>query len=345
MPESAAESAESAAGASGAVRPSERLPEVSVQWLAEDPDAEQRWDAFVRASWNGTFMHTRRFIGYHGDRFRDRSLVARDSDGELVGVLPAAEDPTDAKRVVSHPGLSYGGWVHAGELRGEKMRLALRDAGRRLRELGYERLRYKAVPFFYHRVPTFDDAFALPGIGAVRYRCDITSVIDLANRPRQSARRRRGLRRAQRSGVVLAAGDARVADLWSVLRDNLRRRHQTDPVHTCEELTDLLRRFPAEIEVRCALLSTRIVAGVVLFHAGQTTHAQYIASSPEGFALSALDLVLEESIGAAAARGARYFDFGISTEDQGRKLNDGLYRFKNEFGAGSALCEFYDVGL
>jgi hypothetical protein len=318
---------------------------VSVQWLADDPDAEQRWDAFVRASWNGTFMHTRRFIGYHGDRFRDRSLVARGAHGALVGVLPAAEDPDDARRVVSHPGLSYGGWVHGGELRGERMRLALRSAGQRLRELGYECLRYKAVPFFYHRVPTLDDAFALSGIGAARYRCDITSLIDLANRPAPSARRRRGLRRAQRSGVVTALGDARIADLWAILHDNLRRRHETEPVHSCGELTDLMRRFPAEIEARYASVATRIVAGVVLFHAGPTTHAQYIASSPEGFALSALDLVLEESIGAAAARGSRYFDFGISTEDQGRRLNDGLYRFKNEFGAGSALCEFHEISL
>ena len=52
-----------------------------------------------------------------------------------------------------------------------------------------------------------------------------------------------------------------------------------------------------------------------------------------------------ERVAEARARGACYFDFGISNEDEGRVLNEGLYRFKYEFGAGSAVHEFYELDL
>jgi hypothetical protein len=43
--------------------------------------------------------------------------------------------------------------------------------------------------------------------------------------------------------------------------------------------------------------------------------------------------------------GARYFDFGVSNEQEGRILNEGLYRFKTSFGAGGVAQEFYKVEL
>ena len=83
----------------------------------------------------------------------------------------------------------------------------------------------------------------------------------------------------------------------------------------------------------------------MLFCSPQTVHAQYIASSPTGFELSALDVVVEHCVERAGERGARFFDFGISTEQGGRQLNEGLYRFKNEFGAGSAVHQFFALDL
>ena len=90
-------------------------------YTAEDAEA---WDDLVARSVNGTMLHTRRFLGYHGDRFRDRSLVITKSNGKLCGVLPAAEDPADAALVSSHPGLTYGGLVHDGTLYGGPLILA-----------------------------------------------------------------------------------------------------------------------------------------------------------------------------------------------------------------------------
>ena len=43
--------------------------------------------------------------------------------------------------------------------------------------------------------------------------------------------------------------------------------------------------------------------------------------------------------------GLQDFDFGISTEAEGMILNEGLYRFKSEFGGGGVVHEFYEMRL
>ena len=94
------------------------------------PDQAAAWDDLVARAVNGTMLHTRRYLSYHGDRFRDRSLLITNSRGWPIGALPAAEDPADASVVTSHPGLTYGGLVHDGSLRGESMmRVLSRDRG------------------------------------------------------------------------------------------------------------------------------------------------------------------------------------------------------------------------
>ena len=88
-----------------------------------------------------------------------------------------------------------------------------------------------------------------------------------------------------------------------------------------------------------------VVAGVVLFNSTNVWHAQYIASNEIGYSLSALDAIFESLIDVAKTSGALYFDFGTSNEQDGLVLNDGLYRFKSEFGGGGMAHEYYELVL
>jgi lipid II:glycine glycyltransferase (peptidoglycan interpeptide bridge formation enzyme) len=56
-------------------------------------------------------------------------------------------------------------------------------------------------------------------------------------------------------------------------------------------------------------------------------------------------LIFDCAIQAARAEGKQWYDFGISNENHGVVLNDGLYRFKSEFGGGGAVHEFYELAL
>ena len=310
------------------------------------PDDVDRWDAFCAGALNATFLHTRRFLSYHGERFADRSLVLEDDAGRWLGVLPAAADPGDERTVISHPGITYGGVLHPGALRGEAMLEAFAAAALHWREQhGHATLRYKAVPRIYHRAPSDDDLYALFRLDAPRVRCDLSSTIDLGHPLPTSERRRRALKKALAAGVTVEEGAPHAAELWPVIEAVLAGRHDARPVHSLAEIETLLERFPEQLRIVVARHEMRVVAGTVLFIAGETTHTQYLASDETGHALGALDLVIDAQIRAARERGARWFDFGISNENHGRTLNHGLHRYKSEFGAGGTVHEFFELDL
>ncbi len=111
----------------------------------EEQDREA-WEKLVAASWNGTFLHQRKFLAYHGNRFQDLSLLVANNKGHTVGVLPAALDPAGTDGVLSHPGLTYGGLVHNGALRGAAMLEALQAIAKLYRAMGLKVLRYGIPP-------------------------------------------------------------------------------------------------------------------------------------------------------------------------------------------------------
>lgn len=308
------------------------------------PDDAERWDEFCARAHGATFLHSRRFLSYHADRFVDQSIVIENAS-EWLGVIPAARHPAEHEVVVSHPGITYGGVLHHGRLRGGEMLAALGAAAPLWRAAGFSRLQYKAVPYIYQRAPAQEDLYALFRAGARRYRCDLSSCIDLQHRLPVSERRRRARTKALRAGARITAGNEHMRALWDVLEDNLRRKHDARPVHTLAEITALATRFPDRLRVIAALVDSGIEAGVLLFLTDTVAHAQYIASSARGHEVNALDLVLESAIEESRLSGKRYFDFGISTEGQGHVLNEGLNRFKNEFGAGGVAHEFYEWDL
>ena len=303
---------------------------------------EAQWDEFCAGSVNATLLHSRRFLGYHGNRFTDRSCLLF-AAGKLVGVFPAAHAPEGKPAwLASHPGATFGGMVHQGWLTGTRMLDALSTLGDWYASRGVEKLLYKAVPYFHCRVPAQDDLYALFRLGAKRLRCDLSCTIDLAAGTSISERRRRSLKKAQ-SRVTTSWALERLGELWSVVCENLSRKHGATPVHSLEDLALLCARFPHEIKVCSALMDGRVVAGVILFNSARAWHAQYIAADETGYETSAIDAVFASAIDAARQADARYFDFGISNEDQGMILNESLYRFKSEFGGGGTVHEFYEL--
>lgn len=308
------------------------------------PADAKDWDEFCGLAHQATFLHTRRFLSYHGDRFQDCSLIV-EKDGRWVSVFPAALQPGDERCVVSHPGITYGGLLHKGGVKGEQQVAVLSMICRYYAEQGYTRLVYKAVPWFYHVTPAQDDVYALFRLRARHIRCDLSSTIDLQRRRQVSKRRRRSLKKALRMGVEIREGSEYLPAFWQVLSDNLKKKHQAVPVHTLAEITQLAERFPDNIRCVVGLDGHEVISGVLIFTTPLVAHAQYIASSENGYEKSALDAVFKYCIEQAMKEGKRWFDFGISTEHSGMVLNDGLYRFKSEFGGGGTVHEFFEVDL
>ena len=78
------------------------------------PGLEAAWDDLVARAVNGTMLHTRRYLSYHRDRFRDQSLLITNARGWPIGALPAAEDPADTSVVTSLPVSPTAAWCMTG---------------------------------------------------------------------------------------------------------------------------------------------------------------------------------------------------------------------------------------
>ena len=303
------------------------------------PAHRDAWDAFVRTAKNGTFLFARGYMDYHADRFEDHSLIVR-AGGEVVALLPANRAGDE---IHSHQGLTYGGLVVSDAMTTPAMLDLFEALVAHLRREGFRRLHYKTVPSIYHRIPAEEDRYALFRAGATLVRRDVLSVIPAGRRGPVQARRRRGAAKAERRGVVVA--EARDwGPYWTMLSDHLHARYRVAPVHSLAEIELLRGRFPGAIRLFEARLGGEVVAGAVVFESAMVAHVQYIASSEYGRETGALDAVFRHLIEDVFAQ-KPYFDFGISNEEQGRRLNRGLIEQKEGFGGRAVAHDFYALEL
>ena len=303
------------------------------------PELIDAWDTCVEQSANGTFLFKRNYMEYHAHRFVDFSLMIY-CKGKLIALLPASLHDDE---ITSHGGLTYGGFITPAEVSSTQLLDIFKTTAQYLKEQGIATWNYKPVPHIYHTYPHDCEQYALYQLGAKRVACNLSSTIDLTTPLRYTELRRRGIKRAQKSGVTIHKSND-FAPFWSVLEENLRQRHNVSPVHSLDEITILHSRFPSEIQLHTAMLNNKVVAGCVIYNTGIVAHAQYISTSNLGKDCGALDLLfahlIEQEYGSN-----RYFDFGISTEKGGEYLNNGLLSQKEGFGARGIIYETYRISL
>lgn len=312
---------------------------MNVAVLPYQPCHRDVWDAFVTQSKNATFLLNRDYLEYHSDRFEDCSLIFQ-VDDKICGLLPANRR---GNILHSHQGLTYGGLL----LNAESTTPLVLDMFTGLidwmRAQGMAALEYKTIPTIYHALPAEEDRYALFRHNARLVRRDVLSVVDLAHRGPVQTRRMRGARKAAKQGVKVECHSERWGDYWQLLTEHLMSRFSVPPVHKLDEIELLQQRFPSEIWLATAEHQGDVIAGVVIFETPRVAHVQYIASSEAGRELAALDLIFMTLIEKLTSK--RYFDFGISNEDQGRRLNVGLIEQKEGFGARAVVHDFYRLDL
>ena len=311
------------------------------------PQQSEAWDQFVRESKNGTFLLERAFMDYHADRFTDCSLMVYE-DHLLIGLFPANWD--DEERVVySHQGLTYGGLILSAEVT-QKQVLAMMQAIMfwYIDYLQAYRLIYKPIPYIYSTCGAEEDLYALFRANARLRSRGVSSVVTMSNPLQMRKLRLRGAKKAIENGLYIdrmTEGDwDTLKGYWAILTDVLMRNHAVKPVHTFEEMQLLMSRFPQQIKLFLVRDEKEIVAGCVVFLTRQVAHIQYIAASDQGKETGALDLLFRHLINERFKQ-MTYIDFGISTEQGGALLNEGLIFQKEGFGARAVCYDCYEVEL
>ncbi|MBQ9577172.1 MAG: GNAT family N-acetyltransferase [Muribaculaceae bacterium] len=306
-----------------------------------DPSMASRWDELVRQSRNGTFLLERGYMDYHSDRFEDCSLVAM-RDGKACALLPAN---IDGDTLWSHRGLTYGGWILPLRHFDTTVMVEIMDSAVAwMSREGIKRLVYKPIPHIYHRYPCEEDLYALFRHNASLIETNISTTIDLTCPLPFDRGNKSGANAARKAGIVTGPSDD-WEGYWQLLSSLLDQRYDTRPVHTLEEIRLLHGRFPDSIRLYTATLDGELLAGVVMYLSMPVAHCQYIGASPRGKESKALTLLFDWLIGESTRLGYRYFDFGISNEDHGRYLNEGLVRQKCRLGGRGIVYNALEVKL
>ena len=300
-----------------------------------------RWNEFVRQSRNGTLLHERGYMDYHSDRFTDCSLVAL-REGKLCALLPAC---VEGDTLWSHRGLTYGGWLMPLKHFDATVMIDVMDAACQwMSENGIKRLVYKPVPHIYHRYPCEEDLYALFRHQARLIETNISTTIDLTCPLPLDRGNKSGLNAARKAGIQVGPSED-WQGYWHLLSSLLDERYGTRPVHTLDEMRLLQSRFPENIKLYTATLHNELLAGVVMYLSHPVAHCQYIGASPQGKDIKALTLLFDHLINESQQQGYRYFDFGISNEDHGRYLNEGLVRQKSRLGGRGIVYNTFEINL
>jgi hypothetical protein len=90
--------------------------------------------------------------------------------------------------------------------------------------------------------------------------------------------------------------------------------------------------------------SKNVLGGVVAYLTRQTVRTQYIAASSEGKELGALDILFDYLIN-DVYKDYDYFDFGQSTEEMGKYLNESLIFQKEGFGGRGVVYNIYELKI
>ena len=297
------------------------------------------WDTFLSNSKNGIFMFNRNFMEYHKDRFTDNSLLFYDDD-KLIALFPACiKDGI----LYSHGGLTYGGFITGNDMKQHHMNDCFFALKEYAAQNGIKEIIYKHIPHIYHKQPAEEDLYSLFTIGAQILKIEASTSLNLRLPLKMPKGRKAQVCRARREGVEIKETDD--FEAFIVLENSvLQERHGTKAVHTSEELRLLQSRFHQDIKLLGAFYQGKLIAGTVLFIYDNVVHTQYMAANETAREIGALDLAIATVI-ESYKDSKNWLDFGISTEDGGYYLNEGLIAQKEGFGGITNVYQTWRISI
>ena len=297
------------------------------------------WNEFLKNSKNGIFMLNRDFLEYHSDRFVDNSLMFY-SEGTLIALLPLSKHDDE---VISHGGLTFGGFIFNETMKQAQMNDCFNALIKYLRENNFKKLIYKKIPHIYTKFPSEEDLYALWINNAKLLKKEPSTTIFLDPPFSLTKGRKSQISKAKRENIKVEESN-NFEEFIALENSVLKTYHNTVAVHTADELKLLKNRFPDCVKLFIAKKDNEILAGSLLFEYPNLVHTQYLANSDIGRKLGALDLVIATLIEKYKDL-KTYFDFGISTENNGLYLNEGLIFQKESFGGRTVVYETYELDL
>jgi len=293
------------------------------------------WDHHIKKSKNGTFLFYRDYLEYNSDFSNELSYILL-KNKKIIAVFPGQ---IINNFYYSYKNLTYGGIISSREAREGEITFFLGCVIEDLKKQKIKGIYYKPVPYIYHIYPAQEDIYALHMKGANKIDIQISSVIDKSNPNNISELRKRGIKKAIKNNIIIEESD-KYFFIWQLIADNLKKKYNSKPVHSFEQIFYLKKHFPENIKFYSATFDGEIVAGVILFLTPLVMKFQYISSNETGRKTGALDYLIWTLV-FNSYKEIRYADMGTSYYPENGLLNEKLLFQKEGFGARAITIDTY----
>jgi len=316
------------------------------------------WDEFISQSANGTIFHSRRFINYHpADRFEDHSLMFF-KDKKLIAIFPSAIiTKPNGKILKSHPGTSYGGLVIKNTLGVATSEAIYDELIDYARQNQCRFIEFRTAPKLYNKFFCDELEFIAHYKGFQPESIELSSYIDLRKFNSKtnieeiissySDSAKRSTRKSLSSGLTVKYCNKREEfdSYWELLKNNLVK-HKANPTHSKDELYFLKTIFPNDVQLVAVFKDNVMIAGITAFKCNElAAHTFYFASDSAYQHLRPLNLAVTQLIKWGLENHLLFLNFGISTENGGKVINYGLFRFKESFSAHDIIRTYWQLEL
>lgn len=314
---------------------------------------ERQWDDFVmQVSLNGTFLHTRNFLNYHGKgKFIDASIEIYKGN-KLVAVCPACLQKSDGRNILnSHKGSTFGGIVLHKDIYNAKDMMDLMETFENyLCYSEFDQVELKLTPDIFAKESMELLEYVLQYYGYNSYKelnsyipldCDETELIKKFDR-----NKKRNIKKCENEKLWFHRldSDSELEQFYKLLEINLTK-HNLKPIHSLNEILEFHKvRLKDETKFYGVGLGNDILAAGMMFDFKTVNiiHAQNLSYNP--FIerdYSPISYLYYKAIIQAKRDGYKKLTWGVSTENKGKVLNMGLIRNKESYGSKYFLNKIY----
>lgn len=312
------------------------------------PEDQTQWDAFVQTSNNGTLFSMRDFLNYHIDRnFEDHSLII-EKNSNIIALFPASVIKENKKQILfSHPGASFGGFI-LNRISYSDSEAVIQAFERYCRQLEFNSTFFVPAPSVYSEYcdDTFEYALSWRHFQiAENY---ISSIIEIEeNLETQLAAIYRNKNRSQTyfqniidENQIRLEWNTDFDSFYPILVEN-KKKHDSKPTHTLEELIKLQRIFPDHFHLLMMYKGDQAVGGTLNFVANDRLAIIFYNMIDYKFSdLQPATIQVIETIKWAKQMGFRMLDFGVSQDPKAENPltpSKPLIRFKEELTSRSVI--------
>ena len=292
------------------------------------------WDKFVKEELFGTIYHTRKFISYHPiNRFIDESILIYNDNSELVCVLPSCKKND---KYFSYTGTTYGGPVISKKYSKIKYMKIIIE---KIFEYYNNNIEFRLANDIYFKESSYTLYFLLSQ--KTKIYPELSWYIDVNNDFIQNIdnkRNRTNFKKSLTDKTITCNFDDNVEDyilFYNILKKNLNINHNSEPTHTLEEFLKVKDLLMENQRLYLVKQNNEILGGVYVIKVTiQCWYTFYISRNIDLDKTNMSIIYLMYTISNDAKKeNVKYIDYGISTEDRGKLINNGLSDYKE-----SSLC-------